>query len=155
MSRWPSGLTELAPIDGPAKPPFTTGQKRLKAAVKIAPCLYCSRPGLITFSGSFHGAYVYEAMALTDWQRRCLTRLVSARSRARFITRVCPNACAHGVTAADDEEHGAHFKRIIAADQVAAAVIAGCRFRGRAAFTATCLEFMQALRALCDTTACC
>lgn len=57
-------LNQLAPVSGPAKTAFfTTGAEAVENAVKIARA-YTGRPGVIAFSGGFHGR-TYMTMALT------------------------------------------------------------------------------------------
>lgn len=57
-------INELVPIDGPTKTAFfTTGAEAVENAVKIARS-YTGRPGVIAFSGAFHGRTLM-GMALT------------------------------------------------------------------------------------------
>ena len=57
-------INERAPIEGPVKTAFfTTGAEAVENAVKIARAS-TRRPGIITFSGAFHGR-TFMTMALT------------------------------------------------------------------------------------------
>ncbi|TCW16544.1 4-aminobutyrate aminotransferase [Raoultella sp. BIGb0138] len=57
-------LNELAPVTGPAKTAFfSTGAEAVENAIKIARA-HTGRPGIIAFSGGFHGR-TYMTMALT------------------------------------------------------------------------------------------
>lgn len=71
-------INALAPVSGQAKTAFfTTGAEAVENAVKIARA-HTGRPGVIAFSGGFHGR-TYMTMALTGRSRR--TKSASARSR--------------------------------------------------------------------------
>jgi 4-aminobutyrate aminotransferase len=139
-------INELAPIDGPAKTAFfTTGAEAVENAVKIARA-YTGRPGLITFGGGFHGR-TFMTMALTG--KVAPYKIGFGPFPGSVYHAVYPNA-AHGITTAGrDEKPGAHFQ-------------SGYRGRpgggdcagadsGEGGFNVAPPEFMQALRALCDT----
>ncbi|MDU2498523.1 MAG: aminotransferase class III-fold pyridoxal phosphate-dependent enzyme [Klebsiella grimontii] len=139
-------INALAPIDGPAKTAFfTTGAEAVENAVKIARA-YTGRPGLITFGGGFHGR-TFMTMALTG--KVAPYKIGFGPFPGSVYHAVYPNA-AHGITTADAMKSlDRIFKADIAADQVAAIVLEP--IQGEGGFNVAPPEFMQALRALCDT----
>ncbi|SQI80809.1 Gamma-aminobutyrate:alpha-ketoglutarate aminotransferase [Klebsiella oxytoca] len=146
MSRWPSGLTNWRRLTDRRKPPFfTTGAEAVENAVKIARA-YTGRPGLITFGGGFHGR-TFMTMALTG--KVAPYKIGFGPFPGSVYHAVYPNA-AHGITTADAMKSLERiFKADIAADQVAAIVLEP--IQGEGGFNVAPPEFMQALRALCDT----
>ena len=139
-------INDLAPIDGPAKTAFfTTGAEAVENAVKIARA-YTGRPGLITFGGGFHGR-TFMTMALTG--KVAPYKIGFGPFPGSVYHGVYPNE-AHGVTTADALKSLERiFKADIAPDQVAAIILEP--IQGEGGFNVAPADFMQALRALCDT----
>ena len=138
-------LNAIAPIEGPAKTLFlSTGAEAVENAVKIAR-LATGRPGVIAFSGGFHGRTMM-GMALTGKvapYKLGFGPFPSDVYHARF-----PHPY-HGVTVDDALADIAHlFKCDIEPARVAAFVIEPVQ--GEGGFTVAPPEFMRALRALCD-----
>ena len=107
---------------------------------------YTGRPGLITFGGGFHGR-TFMTMALTG--KVAPYKIGFGPFPGSVYHAVYPNA-AHGITTADAMKSLERiFKADIAADQVAAIVLEP--IQGEGGFNVAPPEFMQALRALCDT----
>ena len=138
-------LNAKAPIHGQAKSFFvSTGAEAVENAVKIARA-YTKRPGVIAFSGGFHGRTML-GMALTG-------KVVPYKTgfgpfppdiyHARF-----PHEY-HGVSVQDALDDIAHlFKYDIEAARVAAFIIEPVQ--GEGGFTVAPLEFMSVLKKLCD-----
>jgi len=138
-------LNAIAPIEGPAKTLFlSTGAEAVENAVKIAR-LATGRPGVIAFSGGFHGRTMM-GMALTGKvapYKLGFGPFPSDVHHARF-----PHPY-HGVSVDDALADIAHlFKCDIEPCRVAAFVIEPVQ--GEGGFTVAPPEFMRALRALCD-----
>jgi len=138
-------LNALAPIAGPAKSLLlSTGAEAVENAVKIAR-LATARPGVIAFSGGFHGRTMM-AMALTGKVAPYKTGFGPFPGdvhHARF-----PHPY-HGVSVDDSLGDVAHiFKCDIEPARVAAFVIEPVQ--GEGGFTVAPPEFVRALRALCD-----
>ena len=139
-------INDLAPIDGPAKTTFfTTGAEAVENAVKIARA-YTRRPGIITFGGGFHGR-TFMTMALTG--KVAPYKIGFGPFPGSVYHGIYPNA-AHGVTTEEALNSLERiFKADIAPDQVAAIVLEPVQ--GEGGFNVAPPEFMQGLRALCDT----
>ena len=138
-------LNALAPIAGPAKSLLlSTGAEAVENAVKIAR-LATARPGVIAFSGGFHGRTMM-AMALTGKvapYKAGFGPFPGDVHHARF-----PHPY-HGVSVDDALGDVAHiFKCAIEPARVAAFVIEPVQ--GEGGFTVAPPEFLRALRALCD-----
>ncbi|MEO8001427.1 MAG: 4-aminobutyrate--2-oxoglutarate transaminase [Arenimonas sp.] len=138
-------LNANAPIQGNAKSFFvSTGAEAVENAVKIARA-YTKRPGVIAFSGGFHGRTML-GMALTGKVVPYKTGFGPFPSdiyHAKF-----PHAY-HGVTVQDALDDIAHlFKFDIEATRVAAFIIEPVQ--GEGGFTVAPPEFMSSLKKLCD-----
>jgi 4-aminobutyrate aminotransferase len=138
-------LNAKAPIQGKAKSFFvSTGAEAVENAVKIARA-YTKRPGIIAFSGGFHGRTLL-GMALTGKVVPYKTGFGPFPAdiyHARF-----PHAY-HGVSVQDALDDIAHlFKYDIEAERVAAFIIEPVQ--GEGGFTVAPPEFMSALRKVCD-----
>jgi 4-aminobutyrate aminotransferase len=138
-------LNAKAPIQGSAKSFFvSTGAEAVENAVKIARA-YTKRPGVIAFSGGFHGRTML-GMALTGKVVPYKTGFGPFPAdiyHARF-----PHAY-HGVGVQDALDDIAHlFKYDIEASRVAAFIIEPVQ--GEGGFTVAPAEFMSALRKICD-----
>ena len=138
-------LNAVAPVTGPAKSVFvSTGAEAVENAVKIARA-YTRRPGVIAFSGGFHGRTMM-GMALTGKvapYKIGFGPFPGDIHHARF-----PHPY-HGVSVADALDDIAHlFKYDIEPSRVAAILIEPVQ--GEGGFTVTPPEFMHALRKLCD-----
>ena len=138
-------LNTAAPIAGPAKSLFvSTGAEEVENAVKIARA-YTKRPGVIAFSGGFHGRTML-GMALTG--KVAPYKIGFGPFPADIYHARFPHAY-HGVSVADALDDLAHlFKYDIEPTRVAAFVIEPVQ--GEGGFTVTPPEFMRALRKLCD-----
>lgn len=139
-------INKRVPIDGPVKTAFfSTGAEAVENAVKIARA-YTKRPGLITFGGAFHGR-TFMTMALTG--KVAPYKIGFGPFPGSVYHAQYPNAL-HGVSTADAlQSLDRIFKADIAADQVAAIILEPVQ--GEGGFNIAPTEFMQALRALCDT----
>ena len=140
-------LNAIAPVDGPAKSLLlSTGAEAVENAVKIAR-FATGRPGIIAFSGGFHGRSMM-AMALTGKvapYKLGFGPFPSDVYHARF-----PHPY-HGVSVADALADIAHlFKCDIEPARVAAFIVEPVQ--GEGGFTVAPPEFLRALRALCDET---
>ncbi|MCC8380501.1 4-aminobutyrate--2-oxoglutarate transaminase [Xenorhabdus sp. PB30.3] len=138
-------INALAPINGPTKTAFfTTGAEAVENAVKIARA-YTRRPGVITFSGGFHGR-TFMAMALTG--KVAPYKIGFGPFPGSVYHAQYPNGL-HGVSVDNALASLEHiFKADIAPDQVAAIIIEPVQ--GEGGFNMAPTEFMQALRTLCD-----
>jgi len=138
-------LNALAPIAGPAKSLLlSTGAEAVENAVKIAR-LATARPGVIAFSGGFHGRTMM-AMALTGKVAPYKTGFGPFPGDVRHARFPHPY---HGVSVDDALGDIAHiFKCDIEPSRVAAFVIEPVQ--GEGGFTVAPPEFLRALRALCD-----
>ncbi|MBK6289770.1 MAG: 4-aminobutyrate--2-oxoglutarate transaminase [Gammaproteobacteria bacterium] len=138
-------LNELAPIAGLAKTLLlSTGAEAVENAVKIARAA-TGRPGIIAFSGGFHGRTMM-GMALTGKvvpYKLGFGPFPADIHHARF-----PHPY-HGVSVEDALGDIAHlFKSDIEATRVAAFIIEPVQ--GEGGFTVAPPEFMRALRELAD-----
>ena len=122
-------INQRVPIEGPAK---------TRA--------YTSRPGLITFGGAFHGR-TFMTMALTG--KVAPYKLGFGPFPGSVYHAQFPNNL-HGVSTAEALKSLERiFKADFAPDQVAAIIIEPVQ--GEGGFNVAPADFMQALRALCDT----
>ena len=139
-------INKRVPIDGPVKTAFfSTGAEAVENAVKIARA-YTKRPGLITFGGAFHGR-TFMTMALTG--KVAPYKIGFGPFPGSVYHAQYPTAL-HGVSTADALQSLERiFKADIAPDQVAAIILEPVQ--GEGGFNIAPTEFMQALRALCDT----
>ncbi|HED1256925.1 TPA: 4-aminobutyrate--2-oxoglutarate transaminase, partial [Citrobacter amalonaticus] len=139
-------INQRVPIQGPVKTAFfSTGAEAVENAVKIARA-YTRRPGLITFGGAFHGR-TFMTMALTG--KVAPYKIGFGPFPGSVYHAQYPNAL-HGVSTVDALQSLERiFKADIAPDQVAAIILEPVQ--GEGGFNIAPTEFMQALRALCDT----
>jgi 4-aminobutyrate aminotransferase len=138
-------LNALAPVASPAKTMLvSTGAEAVENAVKVARA-YTSRPGIVSFSGGFHGR-THMGMALTG-------KVVPYKKGfgpfpADVYNVAFPNTY-HGVSA----EHSlaalkALFKYTADPSSIAAIIIEP--MQGEGGFYIAPFNFLRALRALCD-----
>ena len=107
---------------------------------------YTRRPGLITFGGAFHGR-TFMTMALTG--KVAPYKLGFGPFPGSVYHAQFPNSL-HGVSTAEALKSLERiFKADIAPDQVAAIIIEPVQ--GEGGFNVAPADFMQSLRALCDT----
>lgn len=139
-------INALVPIDGPAKSAFfSTGAEAVENAVKIARA-YTKRPGIIAFGGGFHGR-TFMTMALTG--KVAPYKIGFGPFPGSVYHAHYPNEL-HGVSTKQALQSLTHlFKADIAPDQVAAILLEPVQ--GEGGFNIAPPEFMQALRALCDS----
>ncbi|WP_288879918.1 4-aminobutyrate--2-oxoglutarate transaminase [uncultured Kosakonia sp.] len=139
-------INALVPIDGPAKSAFfSTGAEAVENAVKIARA-YTKRPGIIAFGGGFHGR-TFMTMALTG--KVAPYKIGFGPFPGSVYHAHYPNEL-HGVSTGQALQSLTHlFKADIAPDQVAAILLEPVQ--GEGGFNIAPPEFMQALRALCDS----
>lgn len=139
-------INALVPIDGPAKTAFfSTGAEAVENAVKIARA-YTRRPGIIAFGGGFHGR-TFMTMALTG--KVAPYKIGFGPFPGSVYHAHYPNEL-HGVSIEQALQSLTHlFKADIAPDQVAAILLEPVQ--GEGGFNIAPPEFMQALRALCDS----
>ncbi|HCD7550062.1 TPA: 4-aminobutyrate--2-oxoglutarate transaminase [Citrobacter farmeri] len=139
-------INKRVPIQGPVKTAFfSTGAEAVENAVKIARA-YTKRPGLITFGGAFHGR-TFMTMALTG--KVAPYKIGFGPFPGSVYHAQYPNTL-HGVSTADALQSLERiFKADIAPDQVAAIILEPVQ--GEGGFNIAPTDFMQALRALCDT----
>ncbi len=138
-------LNELAPGDSPKKTTFvTTGAEAVENCVKIARA-HTGRRGLIAFNGAYHGR-TNMTMALTG-------KVAPYKSKfgpfpAEIYHSAYPNEF-HGVSVEEAlKDLEMTFKVDIAPEDVAAIIIEP--IQGEGGFYITPVEFMQALRKICD-----
>ncbi len=138
-------LNEIAPVAQPAKTLFlSTGAEAVENAVKVAR-VYTGRPGIISFSGGFHGRTLV-GMALTG-------KVVPYKKGfgpfpSDFYNVTFPNAY-HGVSVEDSlASLKALFKYTADPSSIAAIIIEPVQ--GEGGFYQAPVEFLKALRALCD-----
>ncbi|MDV7022272.1 4-aminobutyrate--2-oxoglutarate transaminase [Atlantibacter subterranea] len=138
-------INERAPIEGPVKTAFfTTGAEAVENAVKIARAS-TRRPGIITFSGAFHGR-TFMTMALTG--KVAPYKLGFGPFPGSVFHARYPNDL-HGVSVEQALESLEYlFKADIAPDQVAAIVLEP--IQGEGGFNVAPPEFFSALRQICD-----
>ncbi len=139
-------INERVPVDGPAKTAFfTTGAEAVENAVKIARA-YTRRPGIIAFGGGFHGR---TSMTLALTGKVAPYKTGFGPFPGSVYHALYPNAL-HGITTADALKSLERiFKADIAADQVAAIILEPVQ--GEGGFNIAPVEFIQALRDLCDS----
>ncbi|MBU3738581.1 MAG: 4-aminobutyrate--2-oxoglutarate transaminase [Rhodoferax sp.] len=138
-------INALAPIDGPCKTAFfTTGAEAVENAVKIARA-YTRRPGVIAFSGAFHGRTLM-GMALTG---------KVAPYKAGFgpfpsdVYHLPFPSTLHGVSVQDSLQALQQlFKADIEPSRVAAILIEPVQ--GEGGFNVAPPELMEGLREVCD-----
>jgi len=138
-------LNELAPGDGPKKTIFlSTGAEAVENAVKIARA-HTGRPGVITFTGSFHGRTLLT-LAMTG---KVVPYKVGFGPMPGEVYHVPYPIEYHGVTA-DDSLHALEylFKSDIEPSRVAAIVIEPVL--GEGGFYVAPFDFLKRLRSLCD-----
>lgn len=138
-------LNAIAPVPKPAKTLLlSTGAEAVENAVKVAR-IYTGRPGIISFSGGFHGRTLM-GMALTGKvvpYKKGFGPFPSDVYNIAF-----PNAY-HGVS--NEESLGALralFKYTADPSSIAAIIIEAVQ--GEGGFYRAPVEFLRALRALCD-----
>ncbi|MDW2743950.1 4-aminobutyrate--2-oxoglutarate transaminase [Atlantibacter subterraneus] len=138
-------INERAPIEGSVKTAFfTTGAEAVENAVKIARAS-TRRPGIITFSGAFHGR-TFMTMALTG--KVAPYKLGFGPFPGSVFHARYPNDL-HGVSVEQALESLEYlFKADIAPDQVAAIVLEP--IQGEGGFNVAPPEFFSALRQICD-----
>ncbi|GAB7522890.1 4-aminobutyrate--2-oxoglutarate transaminase [Paraburkholderia sp. 2C] len=123
---------------------FTTGAEAVENAVKIARAA-TGRPGLIAFSGGFHGRTMM-GMALTG--KVSPYKLGFGPFPADVFHAPFPNPL-HGVTTADSLKAIDHlFKADIDPKRVAAIIFEPVQ--GEGGFNPAPADFVRALRAICD-----
>ncbi|APZ05230.1 4-aminobutyrate--2-oxoglutarate transaminase [Kosakonia cowanii JCM 10956 = DSM 18146] len=139
-------INARVPIDGPAKTAFfSTGAEAVENAVKIARA-YTKRPGIIAFGGGFHGR-TFMTMALTG--KVAPYKIGFGPFPGSVYHAHYPNEL-HGVSTEQALQSLTHlFKADIAPDQVAGILLEPVQ--GEGGFNIAPPEFMQALRALCDS----
>ncbi len=137
-------LNALAPITKAKSLFFTTGAEATENAVKIARA-YTGRPGVITFTGAFHGR-TQLTMAMTGKAVPYRTRGTPPSVGVFHVPFPIPH---HGVTEEDSLKALNHvLKADIEPHNVAAVVIEPVQ--GEGGFYQTPVSFMQRLRAICD-----
>lgn len=138
-------INERAPIEGPVKTAFfTTGAEAVENAVKIARAS-TRRPGIITFSGAFHGR-TFMTMALTG--KVAPYKLGFGPFPGSVFHARYPNDL-HGVSVEQALESLEYlFKADIAPDQVAAIILEP--IQGEGGFNVAPPAFFSALRQICD-----
>ncbi len=138
-------INALVPITGVNKTAFfTTGAEAVENAVKIARC-HTGRPGLIAFSGAFHGRTLL-GMALTG---KVSPYKVGTGSQPADIYHVPFPDALHGIdTAQSLKALQTLFKTDIDPSRVAAILIEPVQ--GEGGFLPAPADLMQGLRALCD-----
>ncbi|HUB92146.1 MAG TPA: 4-aminobutyrate--2-oxoglutarate transaminase [Dyella sp.] len=123
---------------------FTTGAEAVENAIKIARCA-TGRPGVIALSGGFHGR-TFMGMALTGKVVPYKTGFGPFPGSVFHVPAPVP---LHGVTVADSLRAIEQlFKADIDARQVAAIILEPVQ--GEGGFYQAPLEFMRALRDICD-----
>nr|WP_315475746.1 4-aminobutyrate--2-oxoglutarate transaminase [uncultured Undibacterium sp.] len=123
---------------------FTTGAEAVENAIKIARAA-TNRSGVIAFTGGFHGRTMM-GMALTG--KVDPYKLNFGPLPAEVFHAPYPNEL-HGISVADSMKAIAHiFKASIDPKRVAAIILEP--IQGEGGFVVAPIEFIQALRALCD-----
>ncbi len=138
-------LNAIAPVGGPAKSLlFSTGAEAVENAVKIARA-HTGRPGLIAFSGAFHGR-TYLATGLTGKVAPYRTKFGIAPPGIYHVPFPAPT---HGVTVEDSlKALETLFRADIAPSDVAAILLEPVQ--GEGGFLPAPKELWEALRAICD-----
>ncbi|MBP2198506.1 4-aminobutyrate--2-oxoglutarate transaminase [Pantoea cypripedii] len=138
-------LNERVPVTGPAKTTFfSTGAEAVENAVKIARAA-TGRPGIIAFTGAFHGR-THMTMTLTGKvvpYKTGFGPFASSVFHARY-----PNALHGHSVAAALESIESIFRCDISPQQVAAIIFEP--IQGEGGFNVAPVEFVTALRKLCD-----
>lgn len=138
-------LNAIAPVTGPAKTMLaSTGAEAVENVVKVARA-FTKRPGIISFSGGFHGR-THVGMALTGKAvpyKKDFGPFPSDMYNVPF-----PNTH-HGVTGAQslDALKGL-FKYVADPSSIAGIIIEPVQ--GEGGFNIAPFDFLQALRKLCD-----
>jgi len=138
-------LNQLAPGEGPKKTIFlSTGAEAVENAVKIARA-YTGRPGVITFTGGFHGRTLLT-LAMTG---KVVPYKVGFGPLPGEVYHAPYPIDYHGVSADDCLRALAYlFKSDVEPSRVAAIVIEPVL--GEGGFYVAPFDFLQQLRALCD-----
>ncbi len=138
-------LNGLAPVPGPAKTMLaSTGAEAVENAVKVARC-FTSRPGIISFSGGFHGR-THMGMALTG---KAVPYKKGFGPFPSDIYNVAFPNLYHGTSSAESlKALNALFKHQADPSSIAGIIIEPVQ--GEGGFNIAPTDFMQALRALCD-----
>ncbi len=138
-------LNAIAPVGGPAKSLlFSTGAEAVENAVKIARA-HTGRPGLIAFSGAFHGR-TYLATGLTGKVAPYRTKFGIAPPGIYHVPFPAPSL---GVTVEDSlKALETLFRADIAPTDVAAILLEPVQ--GEGGFLPAPKELWEALRVLCD-----
>ena len=138
-------LNRLAPGPHAKKTAFfTTGAEAVENAIKIARCA-TGRPGVIALSGGFHGR-TFMGMALTG---KVVPYKTGFGPFPGSVFHVPAPVALRGVTVADSLRAIEQlFKADIDARQVAAIILEPVQ--GEGGFYQAPLEFMRALRDICD-----
>ena len=123
---------------------FSTGAEAIENAVKVARA-YSGRPGVIALSGAFHGRS-YMAMALTG---KVFPYKAGFGPFPGPVFHVPMPSALHGVSvAAAIDAIESVFKADIESNQVAAIILEP--IQGEGGFYVAPIEFLQALRQICD-----
>lgn len=138
-------INAAAPIAGDTKTTFfTTGAEAVENSIKIARA-HTKRSGVIAFSGGFHGRTMM-GMALTG--KVAPYKIGFGPFPAEVFHAPYPVEL-HGITTQDALDAITHiFKSEIEPSRVAAIILEPVQ--GEGGFYQAPLEFMQALRSLCD-----
>ncbi|HEX5930921.1 MAG TPA: 4-aminobutyrate--2-oxoglutarate transaminase [Methyloceanibacter sp.] len=138
-------LNAIAPVAGPAKTMLvSTGAEAVENAVKVARA-YTGRPGIVSFSGGFHGRTLM-AMALTG---KVVPYKKGFGPFPAEIYNVAFPAVYHGVSSEQSlAALNALFKYTADPSSIAAVIIEPVQ--GEGGFYMAPLDFLRALRALCD-----
>lgn len=138
-------LNKRAPIEGKAKTVLlTTGAEALENAIKIARS-YTGRPGLIAFSGGYHGRTLFT-LGLTG--KISPYKIGFGPFPAEIFHARYPHAY-HGISIEDSLQDIANlFKYDIEPARVSGIILEPVL--GEGGFVQAPLEFMRALRAICD-----
>lgn len=137
-------LNALAPIKNAKSIFFTTGAEATENAVKIARA-YTKRPGVITFTGAFHG----RTMLTVTMTGKAAPYRTPGMPPAPYVYHVPFPIEHHGVSQDDSLKALAHvFKADVAPHDVAAIVIEPVQ--GEGGFYQTPKPFMKKLREICD-----
>ena len=138
-------LNKLAPIPGQVKTIlFSTGAEAIENAVKIARA-YTGRPGVIAFSGAFHGRTIFT----TGMTGKTVPYKVGFGPFGAEVYHAPFPMAGHGVSV-DDAMAGIDklFKADIEPARVAAIVVEPVQ--GEGGYYIAPFDFLRRLRALCD-----
>jgi len=138
-------LNAVAPISGPAKTMLaSTGAEAVENAVKVAR-IYTGRPGIISFSGGFHGR-THMGMALTG--KAVPYKKGFGPFPADIYNVAFPNLY-HGTSSGESiKALKALFKYQADPSTIAGIIIEPVQ--GEGGFNIAPFDFLDALRALCD-----